>query len=388
MITISCRRHTTFVRTASALPLIAALSACSSPRAASRLENSAPSLDVTAASVVIADVATPIDAGGVVQARVTATITARLLAPVRDVCVLPGDRVRKGQPLVVLDSDDLAAAARAGHAALIAAEQAATAAVADRRSAQASLTLARASHDRIVSLHAQSSATAQELDDAVAALRAAEAGAAAASARELQAAASVESARAAGDQARATESFTTIRAPFDGLVTEKLVEPGNMASPGMALLRVEDASEFRLDVRVDESRAAGVAPGASVPVFLGASATAVPGTITEISRAIDADARALLVKITLPPSPGRRSGEFGRARFSAAPRRALTIPASAIVRRGQLTSVFVVEDGRARLRLVNLNDTEVLAGLRESELVVVSPPAALVDGRRVTVGGQ
>jgi len=84
--------------------------------------------------------------------------------------------------------------------------------------------------------------------------------------------------------------------------------------------------------------------------------------------------------------PGLRSGEFGKARFSGTPRRALTVPASAIVRRGQLTSVFVVDKGVARVRLVNLSESEVLAGLAESELVILSPPASLTDGRRVSLG--
>jgi hypothetical protein len=64
----------------------------------------------------------------------------------------------------------------------------------------------------------------------------------------------------------------------------------------------------------------------------------------------------------------------------------LTIPSSAIVRHGQLTSVFVVDKSVARVRLVNLSETEVLAGLTASEMVILSPPAGFTDGRRVSVG--
>jgi hypothetical protein len=70
------------------------------------------------------------------------------------------------------------------------------------------------------------------------------------------------------------------------------------------------------------------------------------------------------------------------------PRRALTIPASAIVRRGQLTSVFVVDNGVARVRLVTVSGSEVLAGLTESEVVILSPPLGVTDGCRVNVGGR
>ena len=172
------------------------------------------------------------------------------------------------------------------------------------------------------------------------------------------------------------------------MVTGKMVEPGNMASPGMPLLRLEDIREFRLEVRVDESRIGQIRNGDSVPVFLGTRTISIAGTVVEVSRAVDADARAFLVKIALPDVTGLRSGEFGKARFGGTPRRALTIPSSAIVRRGQLTSVFVVDEGVATMRLVNVNESEVLAGLTESEVVILSPPAGVTDGRRVNVGGR
>ena len=385
---ITANHHVIAAGVTAALLISAALAGCSPRPAAAAPANTAEPIAVTTAQVAMADVGTAIDSGGVVQARTTATIAARLLAPVREVRVSPGDQVRRGQTLIVLDGDDLAAGARAARAAAVAAEQGSKAAAAELLAAEAGLTLARASHDRIAGLQAKRSATAQELDEATATLRSAEARVAGASARALQAASAVESARAAGDQASTTHSFTTIAAPFDGVITEKMVEPGNMASPGMPLLRLEDTRGFRLEVRVDESRIGRIRKGDSVPVFLGAETTAITGTVDEVSRAVDADARAFLVKIALPEAQGLRSGEFGKARFAGTPRRALTVPASAIVRRGQLTSVFVVDHGTARVRLVNLTESEVLAGLTDSEMVILSPPAGLTDGRRVSVGGR
>jgi len=364
-----------------------ALAGCSAPRAAAAAADAEP-IVVSITRVAMTDVASTLDSGGVVQARTTARITARILAPVREVRVSPGDLVREGQTLIVLAGEDLAAGARAARAAALAAEQGTKAAAAELLAAEAGLALARATHVRIASLEARRSATAQELDDATAALRSAEARVAAASARASQAASAVDSARAAGEQASAIDSFRTITAPFDGVITEKLVEPGNMASPGMPLLRVEDTRGFRLEVRVDESRVGEIRRGDSVPVFLGTATTSITGTVDEVSRAVDADARAFLVKIALPDGRGVRSGEFGKARFAGAPRRALTIPASAIVRHGQLTSVFVVDKGRARVRLVSLSESEVLAGLTESEVVILAPPAGVTDGRRVSVGGR
>jgi RND family efflux transporter MFP subunit len=385
---ITTNNHAIVAGAAAALLMSVALAGCSAPRAAAAPADAADPIAVTVSRVAMTDVASAIDSGGVVQARATATIAARILAPVREVRVLPGDHVRKGQTLIVLDGDDLAAGARAARAAALAAEQGSNAAAAELLAAEAGLALARASHDRIAGLQAKRSATAQELDDATATLRSAEARVAGTGARALQAASAVSSARAAADQASTTDSFTRIAAPFDGMITEKMVEPGNMASPGMALLRLEDTRGFRLEIRVDESRIRQIRNGDLLPVFLGTGTTSIEGTVVEVSRAVDADARAFLVKIALPDAPGLRSGEFGRARLGGTPRRALTIPSSAILRRGQLTSVFVVEKGMARLRLVNLSESEVLAGLTDSEVVILSPPAGVTDGRRVSVGGR
>jgi len=371
--------------------LAAALSACSNRTATIPAETLNP-IAVTAATVAMADVADTFDVGGVVQARTTAAVTARIMAPVREVRVAPGDRVRAGQVLIVLDGRDLAARARSANADVRAADQAVTAASSEQQAAAATLALARASYDRIAGLYAKRSATAQELDDATGALRTAEARAAGTAARVQGAALVVESARAASDAAGTTESFALITAPFDGVVTEKTVEPGNMATPGTPLMRVEDTRGFRLDVRVDESRIGQILPGANVPVTLDSEidgrTTTINGTVAEISRAVDADARAFLVKIALPDGNGLRSGTFGRAQFSGHPRRALTVPASALTRRGQMTSVLVVERGIARLRLVNVSGTEVLAGLSEGDVVIVAAPPTVTDGRRVSAGGR
>lgn len=366
-----------------------AISACSDGA------NTVPEADavpVDTATLVVAEIPDTFEAGGLVQARTTATLMARIPAPVGEVRAVPGDRVRAGQVLIVLDGRDLAAQARRAKAQGASADQDAIAAAAERQAAEAALALARATHARIAGLVSKRSATPQEFDDTTGALRAAEARAAAAAAREQAAAANVEAARAVSAAADTTESFSRITAPFDGVVTEKMVEPGNMAAPGTPLMRIEDTSRFRLDVRVDEARIGRVSPGTSVSVALAIEsdegARIVDGTITEVGRAADADVRSFLVKIELPDDVRLRSGMFGRARFSTEPRRALTVPDGALVQRGQVMSVFVVEKGIAHVRLVNVRGTEVLAGLSDGDVVIVNPPPTLTDGRRVTVRGR
>ena len=347
---------------------------------------------IETAPVRMTDVADTFEAGGVVAARTTATLMARIVAPVAEVRVSPGDRVRAGQVLVVLDSRDLSAGARRARATGLAADHDAVVAGADRQAAAATLELARSTHARIAGLHANRSATAQELDEATAALRGAEARAASADAREKSAAAALEGAHAASDAAQTIETYARIAAPFDGVVTEKLIETGNMAAPGTPLLRVEDERGFRLDVRVDASRVGHVTPGLVVPTAVDTGAADAPltidGSVTEVSRAVDADTRAFLVKIALPAAGGVRSGMFGRATFRGRSRRVLAVPAAALVRRGQITSVFVVDHDVARMRLVDVSGTEVLAGLSQGEIVIVAPPQSIVDGRKVRAGGQ
>jgi len=368
-----------------------ALPACSGGAKPPR-EQAADAMPVETATVAVAEIADTFEAGGLVQARTTATLMARIPAPVREVRAVPGDRVRAGQVLIVLDGRDLSAQARRARAEGASAEQDVIAAAAERQAADAALALARATHARIAGLQSKRSATPQELDDATGALRAAEARAAGAEARARAAVSGVEGARAASEAADTIEGFSRITAPFDGVVTEKMVEPGNMAAPGTPLLRVEDTRRFRLDVRVDESRIGRVSPGTTVAVALeGGSENAarvVDGAIVEIGRAVDADARSFLVKIELPADRGLRSGMFGRARFSSQPRRALTVPEAALVHRGQVTSVFVVEKDITRVRLVNVHGTEVLAGLSEGDVVIVTPPPTLTDGRAVKVRGR
>jgi RND family efflux transporter MFP subunit len=371
------------------VPIVVLFIACTdrSPRTT---EAAASPVPVRTATIAMADLDEIFETGGVVQARTTASVTSRILAPIVEVRATPGDRVRVGEVLIVLDGRDLSARTRSARAAAASAQQHVTAVEAESRAAEAELVLARATHDRIASLQTRRSATLQELDEATAALRAAEARAAAAAARLQEAAATVTGAQADSEAAGTTESFTQITAPFDGIVTEKMTEPGNMASPGTPLLRLEDTRGFRLDVRVDESRVGTLEIGAPVPVLVdsgrGDAEQPLNGTVSEIAGAVDSDTRAFLVKIALPMTSGLRSGMFGRARFTAGTRRTLVIPPEAVVRRGQVTSAFVVSDGVARLRLINVAGREVLAGLSQGERVIVAPSAEIVDGRRVSDG--
>ena len=330
------------------------------------------------------------EAGGVVTSRTTAVIASRIMAPVAAVHVRAGDRVRRGAPLVTLDSRELDANRAHANATLAGTVESQLAAESELRSAQAGLTLARATHDRIRRLHDQRSATPQELDQAVSALDVADAQVKQAEAHRSAANAAHEAARAPTDAASIASSYATLSAPFDGVITERAVDPGSMASPGTPLLTLEESTAFRVEVSLDESRAASVKVGDTVTVHLDQESFPDPlsGRVSEIAR-VDPAAHSFVVKIDLPPVTGLRSGLFARGRFSGATRTALTVPVSAAIRRGQLTFVFTVDsESRAHLRAVSpgMADSdrlEILAGLRANDIVITNPPPSLSDGAAI-----
>jgi len=375
---------------AAGLSVGGAAAGCSSERHTPEAAAQGSPVRVRAEAVVESSVAGMIELGGTVAARTSAGVAARVVSQVREVRVRAGDRVKAGQTLVVLDGADLVAGSRGATAAAQAAADGVHAAEAEHRAAEAGLTLARVSHGRVQTLETRKSATRQELDEAVAMLAAAESRVKAAEARVAQARQSAAAAGAAAEGAEVAAGFATLTAPFDGVVTERLVEPGTMAMPGVPLVRLDATGGFRVDVRVDEARLALLEPGAKVEVTVDAlkSGATLTGRIDEVARASDVDARAFLVKVGVPPAAGLASGQFARVRVPGPAGSALVLPDGALVRRGQVTSVFVVENGVARVRLVEVRGNVVAAGLASGERVVIAPPADLTDGRPVETGGR
>jgi RND family efflux transporter MFP subunit len=353
------------------------------------------SIAVMVAPVVSADIAERLDTGGVVAAQESATVASRIVATIVAVQVRAGDRVRTGDVLVTLDAKDAVERTGEARAGSIAAERSLARARADKDAAEAEHRLAAAWQKRIARLHAGNSATDQERDEAEARLAAAAARLAGAQGAIDEADARLASARAAVGVATATESFTTLRAPFDGRVTERLTDPGNLAAPGVPLLRIDADGARQIVVRMDEARIPYARVGDRVSVVIDAAdedASAgirVDGVVAEVAREIGVDQRTFTVKVTVPSSLAARSGSFARVLFRGTSHRALTVPLDAVQQQGQVSSVFVVQNGVARLRLVHTgtvsrDGVEVLAGVDAGESVVVSPVRQLVDGDKVT----
>ncbi|MGE3275335.1 MAG: efflux RND transporter periplasmic adaptor subunit [Vicinamibacterales bacterium] len=372
-----------------ALPL--AVVACGTEHAPAAGPAAAP---IDAATVAVARSSRPtlVEAGGVLGSRTTALVSARIVADVEAVLVAPGDHVRRGQPLVRLDDRDLRAATARAEAGAQAAEHASAAADAGLVAARAALALAETSHGRIAKLETGKAATAQELDEATAALAGARARVTAAEAQVASARAAAESARAAARAAAVQGSFSAVTAPFDGIVTERLVDPGNQVAPGVPLVRIEDGQP-RLEVTLDASRASGIALGDAVEITIDGQPTPAAGTVAELARAADVLTQAVRVKVDLPAGAGVSSGRFATAHFTVGQRDVLAVPERSLRRTGQVSQVFVADNGVARLRLVSVGSTadgltEVLAGLAGGERVLADPPPGLVDGTPLAQGGR
>ncbi|MCR4374266.1 MAG: efflux RND transporter periplasmic adaptor subunit [Acidobacteria bacterium] len=375
------------------LSLSIGAAACGGAPDTSPAADTATAVPVAVDRVAITASAGSFDTGGTLVARQTAIVASRVMAPITRVTVVPGDRVRRGQVLVVLEGDEMTAQAARARAGLESARAGARVAASDRAAAAAGVTLARATYERIATLHAERSATSQELDEAGAALKQAEARAAMAAAQADMTDRGIEAAEAGTRAADIAQSWNTLAAPFDGVVSARHADPGTMAAPGQPLLTLEGTGALQMDVRVDASRAAALAVGQPAEVRIDASGTDewTAGRIAEIAR-VDPASHSFVVTVDVAANTNWRSGLFGRARFSGPSAERLTVSADAVVTRGQLTFVYVVgADDHARLRMVSLGEAggdrvDVLAGLSDGDRVVLRPAPALADGAKVRAG--
>lgn len=193
--------------------------------------------------------------------------------------------------------------------------------------------------------------------------------------------------------ARVMLSYTTITAPFSGVVVKRHVDPGAMASPGVPLITLVDASGFRLESLVPESQMAHIHLGETTPVVIDALGKTLTGRVAQIVPSADPASRTFLVKIALPKVAGLSSGLFGRAQFTVGKTQGIFIPETALWRRESLVGVFVVEQGVAHKRLVTVGkisggQAEILSGLKGGETIVARDLDQVTDGAAVSVSGS
>jgi RND family efflux transporter MFP subunit len=201
--------------------------------------------------------------------------------------------------------------------------------------------------------------------------------------------AQVKQSEAAVRGARIMHDMAIVRAPFDGIVARRLVDPGTMASPGMPLLVIMGGG-MRFEAAVPEKLLAAVRVGTPAEVLLDAAPSRpVSGSVVEVTPQGDPGTHTFLVRVALGEGSLVRAGMFGRARFREGATTAITVPADAVIEREGLHYVYVVDaDRRARIRLVTIGHSasgqvNVLSGLNPGERIVAHGVSRLSDGVRV-----
>ena len=334
---------------------------------------------VTGVAVITVQSATTpdwLEAVGTVRAAQSAQLAAQTSGSIVEVRAHEGDRVQSGQVLATIDDTQQRAAVSQAEAALAAAQK-------ESSAAESAFALAEATQKRYQQLFEKKSISPQEFDEIKARFQAAGAHRDMARAGEAQAGAALT-------QARTSLGYTEVRAPFNGVITEKRMDSGALASPGLPLFMLEDTQHYRLEATVDESDLRLVHNREPVAVLLDALGNStLRGRVALIVPAADSASRSFVVKIEIPPDARVRSGLFGRARFPCGSRRAFFVPRNAILERGQLRGVFAIDANRiAQLRYVTLggvsgDQVEVLSGLQGGEKLIAAPGDRDFGGKQI-----
>ena len=298
----------------------------------------------------------PVDSGysaeAVVEAGSESTLAAQVAGRILALPVDAGDAVRKGQLLARID-DSEARNSIAGSQAQVA-------------QAQANLVNAQAQYERARQLVARKFMSQASLDNAQAQYKAAQA--------------QLAAAKADVAQSSTTRGFTTITAPFDGLVSARLAQMGDMASLGRPLLTMFDPATLRVVTSIPQEKLDEVRKSGRASVEFPATGAWIDAAKVIVLPAADNRTHITQVRIDLPADVnGIYPGMFARAHFSIGQDRRLLVPATAIVRRSEVTGAYVVEGERVQFRQLRLGreqaggSIEVLAGLDSGERIALEP---------------
>lgn len=321
-----------------------------------------PVSGVTVAAVEKSDVMEYAETSATVRAKTHSVISGRIMGSVTGVSVREGDAVKAGQILITIDDRDI------GYR-VSAAEKAAESASLNR--ALQEITLARYRN-----LFEQKAISRHEYDQIETQKKVADS--------------EHERALASLAEAKTMLGFTRITAPFSGTVVEKKTEPGSMSIPGMPLLALEDGSSYTANADVGESSGGQIKKGDIVPVFIEALNARLSGKITSVVPAADPATKTFPVKAEIS-APGLKSGLSAKILIPSGRKTILAVPEKAVVTRGQLTGLYVVDDkGVVAYRLVRTgkkypSGIEIVSGVKPGERIIFSGVENAVDGGIVSV---
>lgn len=299
-----------------------------------------------------------------------------------------------GKGAVLATIDDTAIRAQLAAAEAMVAEAEAGREEAGRAIAQAEAgkTLAEKTYERFRKLHEEKVVTPQEFDEIEVRRTVAVKEYERALERRAQVAAKSSQAKAQADAARAMLSYTLVTAPFAGIVTEKKIDAGSMASPGVPIVVLEETGRYRIEASVPETYLGHLKVGSRVRVVLdGGGGEEMAGSVSEVVPTVDPASRTFTVKVDLPRGGELRTGMFGRVLIPVGKEPVLVVPQRAISQVGGYDGLYTVSaDNVARLVMVKTGRTfgdgvEILSGVDPGTRVAVSPLERLVDGARVEI---
>ena len=373
------------------LSFIILLSGCGDkiePGTTKKVEKKAIKTTVAAATVIQQPFI--YEAVGTVQARTSSTLSSKLMGAVKAINVREGDMVKKGDLLVVIDERQVTAQLRKAEAALAEAKRAKASAKSARDAAKAGTELARATYKRYLKLIEEESASKQEFDEVEARHRQAEASLAQTEAMVEAASHRVQQAEAAVAAARVGKKDASVRAPYDGKVTAKMVDEGDLAAPGTPFLTLEKEGVYCVVLVLPEKHIQSIRLKQKVKVKIPSlQDRSFEGFIGRIDPSADQKSRTFRVRVALPEEQEIRSGMFARVEIPVGEAGMLLIPLTAVVHEGQLTGIYLVDSHQfAHFRLILIGRTfgdnfEVVSGLKDGDRYVVDPPPDLVDGAKV-----
>ena len=202
---------------------------------------------------------------------------------------------------------------------------------------------------------------------------------------------SLQIAEAAYNEAKTYLSYTTLIAPFNGIIAAKMVNRGDLATVGAPLLTLTDNATMQAVCHVPETFLPKIRTGDDLSVIIPAAGVETLGSIKEIAPVADAQSRTALVKLRVDKTENLRPGQFARVFLPGKVITSLYIPEEAVAYYGQMEKVFVAEDSFARLRLVRTGShtdgkVEILSGLNQGERVIIPDTnATLMDGQPIRI---